>query len=67
MFYYTIRSVLTRTVNCIILTLDCGFVDSVVKRGGIRSVLTRTVNCIILTLDCGFVDSVVKHTFYYTI
>ena len=46
-----IRSVPTRTVNCIILTLDCGFVDSVVKHGVIRSVLTRTVNCIILTLD----------------
>jgi hypothetical protein len=28
-----IRSVPTRTVNCIILTLDCGFVDSVVKHG----------------------------------
>ena len=46
-----IRSVLTRTVNCIILTLDCGFVDSVGKHGVIRSVPTRTVNCIILTLD----------------
>jgi hypothetical protein len=37
-----IRSVLTRTVNCIILTLDCGFVDSVVKHG---TIYKATVKC----------------------